>query len=102
MTSPLPELLNHIVTGSPVKDLVLDGTKAMWWRDRVEAWERGEKVAPVTMDVAWTRRCAAACNFCYASIQASEGGEITKEIAFQFLEDAAEIIRRWNAGERWA
>lgn len=91
MTSAMPELLNHVVTGTPIKDLVLDGTKVMWWRDRVEAWERGEKVAPVTMDVAFTRRCAAACNFCYASLQASDGGEITKEMAFQFLEDAAEI-----------
>lgn len=91
MTSQLPEMLNQVVTGSPVKDLVLDGTKVMWWRDRVEAWDRGEKVAPVTMDVAFTRRCAAACNFCYASLQASDGGEITKEIAFQFLEDAAEV-----------
>ncbi|MES2367380.1 MAG: radical SAM protein [Pseudomonadota bacterium] len=91
MTSALPELLNHVVTGSPVSDLVLDGTKVMWWRERVEAWERGEKIAPVTMDVAFTRRCAAACNFCYASMQSSDGGEITREIAFQFLEDAAEI-----------
>lgn len=91
MTSSLPELMNHVVTGSPIGDLVLDGSKVMWWRERVEAWERGEKVAPVTMDVAWTRRCAASCNFCYASLQASEGGEITKDIAFQFLEDAAEI-----------
>jgi hypothetical protein len=72
MTSVLPEFINHVVTGSPLKELVLDGTKVMWWRDRVEAWERGEKIAPVTMDVAWTRKCAAACNFCYASIQASE------------------------------
>jgi len=91
MTSPLPELLNHVVTGSPIKDLVLDGTKVGFWRDRVEAWERGEKIAPVTMDVAWTRKCAAACNFCYASLQSSDGGEITKEIAFQFLEDASEV-----------
>lgn len=91
MTSVMPELLNHVVTGSPAGELVLDGTKVMWWRERVEAWERGEKVAPITMDVAFTRKCAAACNFCYASLQASDGGEITKEMAFHFLEDAAEI-----------
>lgn len=91
MTSVMPELLTHVVTGSPVKDLVLDGTKVMWWRERVEAWDRGEKVAPVTMDVAFTRKCAASCNFCYATLQASDGGEITKEMAFHFLEDAAEI-----------
>lgn len=91
MTSPLPELINHVVTGSAVKDLILDGTKVGWWRDRVEAWERGEKIAPVTMDVAWTRKCNAACTFCYAQMQASDGGVITEKHALEFLDDAAEI-----------
>jgi MoaA/NifB/PqqE/SkfB family radical SAM enzyme len=91
MTSPLSELINHVVTGSPVKDLQLDGSKIGWYRDRVEAWKRGEKIAPVTMDVSWTRKCQASCSFCYAQLQASTGGEITKEIAFEFLEDAAAI-----------
>src|SRR3954468_9040456 len=91
MTSSTPELLNQLVTGSAVKDLVLDGTKVGWWRDRVEAWERGEKIAPVTMDAAWTRKCNAACSFCYAQMQASEGGDITEKQALQFLDDAAEI-----------
>lgn len=91
MTSPLPEFINHVVTGSPVYDLELDGTKIGWWRDRVLAWERGEKVAPVTMDVAWTRQCNAACVFCYATLQASEGQKIELRHAKAFLEDAAEI-----------
>lgn len=91
MTSPIPEFMNHVVTGSPVKDLQLDGSKIGWYRDRVEAWKRGEKIAPVTMDVSLTRRCQASCSFCYAQLQASEGGEITKEDALEFFEDAAEI-----------
>ena len=91
MTSPLPELMNHVVTGSPIKDLQLDGSKIGWYHDRVEAWKRGEKIAPVSCDVSWTRRCQASCSFCYAQLQASSGGEITKEIAFEFLEDAAAI-----------
>lgn len=44
--------------------LILDSTKVGWHRDRVEAWHRGERVAPITMDIAWTRRCNAACDFC--------------------------------------
>lgn len=89
MTSPMPELVDHVV-GS-VHDLQLDGTKIGWYRDRVEAWARGEKIAPITMDVAWTRKCNAACNFCYAQLQSSEGQVITKRNALDFLEDAAEI-----------
>lgn len=91
MTSSVPELLNHVVTGNALYDLQLDGSKVGWWRDRVEAWERGEKIAPVTMDVAWTRKCNAACSFCYAQLQASEGGEITERHAYEFLEDAVEV-----------
>lgn len=91
MTSSVPELLNQVVTGSFLQDLQLDGSKVGWWRDRVEAWDRGEKIAPVTMDVAWTRKCNAACSFCYAQMQASDGGEITEKLAYEFLEDAAEI-----------
>jgi MoaA/NifB/PqqE/SkfB family radical SAM enzyme len=73
--------------------LVIDGTKIGWWRERVLAWERGERVAPVTMDIAWTRRCNAACDFCAAKTQASASPslDIPREKAFEFLEDAAEI-----------
>ena len=73
------------------KEMTLDGSNVGYHRERVEAWERGERVAPIFMDVAWTRKCQAACGWCYAQAQASEGGEITLENAMQFLEDAAEI-----------
>lgn len=89
MTSPMPELADRIV-GS-VHDLQLDGSKVGWYRDRVEAWARGEKIAPITMDVAWTRKCNAACNFCYAQMQASDGQVISRQNALDFLEDAAAI-----------
>src|SRR6185369_1471857 len=90
MTSPMPELIQQVVTGSPA--LPLDGTKIGWYRDRVEAWARGERVAPITIDAAWTRQCNAACVFCAAQTQASDfGGKITKQNAFDFLSDCAEI-----------
>lgn len=81
MSSALPELY----------DLVLDGTKVGWYPDRIAAWQRGEKIAPVTIDAAWTRKCNYACEFCYATMQASNGHTITQKIAFDFLEDCAEI-----------
>jgi MoaA/NifB/PqqE/SkfB family radical SAM enzyme len=94
VTASLPELTDHIVSassGASVHDLQLDGTKIGWYRDRVLAWQRGEKIAPITMDVAWTRKCNAACNFCYAQLQSSDGYEITKQNALDFLDDAAAI-----------
>ena len=73
--------------------LIVDGSKVGWHRDRVEAWHRGERVAPITMDIALTRRCNAACDFCAAKTQASASPslDIPRDVAFQFLEDAAEI-----------
>ena len=65
MSAHLPEFVDQVIgeKASPYK-LQVDGTKIPWYRERVEAWKRGEKIAPVTMDIAWTRRCAAACHFC--------------------------------------
>lgn len=89
MTSVMPELVDTIV-GSP-HDLQLDGTKVGWYRDRVLAWQAGTKIAPITMDVAWTRKCNAACNFCYAQLQSSDGLVISRQNALDFLDDAAEV-----------
>src|SRR3990172_106382 len=88
MSSALPELYDQIINPN---DLMLDGTKVGWYPERIAAWQRGEKIAPITMDVAWTRKCNYSCEFCYATMQASQGKEITREIALQFLSDAAEI-----------
>jgi MoaA/NifB/PqqE/SkfB family radical SAM enzyme len=71
--------------------MTLDGTNIGYHRERVEAWARGERVAPIFIDVAWTRKCQAACYFCAAQTQSSEGGVITRDHAMAFLEDAAEI-----------
>lgn len=87
----MPDFVEHVIEKPSINDYVLDGTKIMYWPDRIRAWERGERFAPITMDVAWTRQCNAACIFCYATTQASDGGTITKKQAFEFLDDAAEI-----------
>lgn len=73
--------------------LLIDSTKISWYRERVEAWHRGERVAPITMDIALTRRCQAACAFCAAKTQASASPslDIPKDIALGFLDDAAQI-----------
>ena len=54
-------------------------------------WEKGEKIAPVTVDMALTRSCNYGCHFCYAMVQENDRSVITKEHIDSFLEDAAEI-----------
>ncbi len=72
-------------------ELILDGTKLAWHLERVRAWERGERIAPITIDMALTRACNYACNFCYAMLQENDRNTITREVICNFLEDCAEI-----------
>ena len=71
--------------------LILDGHKLAWHRDRVEAWLRGERIAPITIDCALTRRCTYRCVYCYGQLQANDEKRMTRDVIFRFLDDAAEI-----------
>lgn len=72
-------------------ELILDGTKIAWHLDRVRAWERGERIAPITIDMALTRACNFACEYCYAMLQENDRKVINRKVIFDFLEDCAEI-----------
>ena len=72
-------------------ELILDGHKLAWHRERVEAWLAGERIAPVTIDCALTRRCTYRCVYCYGQLQANDEQKMTEEVISRFLDDAAEI-----------
>lgn len=72
-------------------DLILDGTKIAWHKERIEAWDRGERIAPITIDMALTRACNYGCHYCYAQMQENERKSFTKETVLNFLDDCAEI-----------
>ncbi|MBW1922262.1 MAG: radical SAM protein [Deltaproteobacteria bacterium] len=74
-----------------MESLILDGHKLAWHRERVEAWLRGERIAPITIDCALTRRCNYHCVYCYGRLQANREYPLTKAVIFRFLDDAAEI-----------
>ena len=71
--------------------LILDGHKLAWHKERVDAWLRGERVAPITIDCALTRRCSYRCVYCYGQLQANDEKKMTRDVIFRFLDDAAEI-----------
>lgn len=71
--------------------LILDGTKLAWHKERVEAWMRGERIAPITIDCALTRRCNFNCVYCYSKLQENDEQRMTLEVIKRFLKDAAEI-----------
>jgi len=72
-------------------NLILDGTKLAWHKERVEAWMNGERVAPITIDCALTRSCTYGCVYCIGKYQTNDEKKITKDVIFRFLDDAADI-----------
>lgn len=72
-------------------NLILDGTKISWHLDRVNKWQKGERIAPITIDMALTRACNYSCGFCYAMFQENDRKIINKKVIFDFLEDCSEI-----------
>lgn len=72
--------------------LILDSHKLSYHIDRIKAWEEGERIAPVSVDMALTRSCGAMCSFCYAMMQEpQERSSIKTEHSLQLLDDFAEI-----------
>lgn len=71
--------------------LILDGTKLAWHQERIAAWLKGERIAPITIDMALTRACNYKCEYCYGVLQENPRSLLTREILFNFLDDAAEI-----------
>lgn len=71
--------------------LILDNTKIAWHAERVAAWERGERVAPITIDMALTRACNFGCHYCYAMLQENDRRVINQGVIYDFLSDCAEI-----------
>lgn len=74
-----------------MKKLILDGHKLAWHKERIDAWLRGERIAPITIDCALTRRCTYNCVYCYSKLQQNDEKKMTKDVIFRFLDDAAEI-----------
>lgn len=72
--------------------LILDSHKLSYHYDRVQAWEAGERIAPVSVDMSLTRACSAMCSFCYAMMQESQARSSIKVThALNLLDDFAEV-----------
>ena len=77
---------------TPDGKLILDSHKLSYHYDRIEQWEHGEKIAPVSVDMALTRACGAMCSFCYAMVQEpQERASIKTKEALELVDDFAEI-----------
>jgi MoaA/NifB/PqqE/SkfB family radical SAM enzyme len=48
---------------------LMDGNKMLWHLDRVEAWQRKERFAPVHIDQGLSKGCNIQCHYCYGVTQ---------------------------------
>ena len=68
--------------------LILDSHKLPFHYEKVSAWESGERISPVSVDMALTRACGAMCSFCYAIMQEpQERSQITVDNSLKLLDD---------------
>ena len=73
-------------------NLILDSHKLSHHFDRVQAWEAGERIAPVSVDMALTRACGAMCAFCYAMVQEpQERSSVKVDSSLALLDDFKSI-----------
>ena len=67
-----------------------DGHKMLHHLDRVQAWQRGERFAPIHIDMGLTKFCNTACIYCYAVVQnMTKGAMIQREPLLNYIEDCA-------------
>ena len=69
-------------------DMNMDSHKLFWHLDRVEAWQRGERIAPLHIDMGISSGCNMACIFCYGVIQNRDGFGTNSKKIFHMPTDA--------------
>lgn len=89
--------------GASVEDKFrMDGHKLLWHLDRVAAWQKGERVAPLHIDMGISTGCNMACTYCYGVIQGRSG--FGTDIKGRFNLPKSAVLRTFreakNAGVR--
>ena len=77
-----------------IKDILmlnLNDSKLPYHMDRVEQWRLGERIAPLTVDLALSRACDYRCTYCYGNLQKNPGNPWTKEMIVSTFNDFADI-----------
>ncbi|MBF0622608.1 MAG: radical SAM protein [Magnetococcales bacterium] len=69
-----------------------DGHKMLHHLDRVQAWQKGERFAPVHIDMGLTKFCNTACIYCYAVVQnMTRGVMIQRDVLLRYIEDCGKL-----------
>jgi len=70
----------------------MEGHKLLWHLDRVNSWLKGERIAPVLLDISINQTCNASCRFCYYAVSDNKKANvIPTDALLRLIQDCAEI-----------
>ncbi len=85
---------DKIAATQPNDRFMMDGHKLLWHLDRVSEWVKGERIAPLHIDLGITTGCNIDCSFCYGVLQGRTGASARFDMPLEpllcFLRDAKE------------
>jgi len=74
---------------------MMDSHKLLWHLDRVHQWQRGERIAPLHIDLGITTGCNLGCIYCYGVLQgrtsAAKRFDMPRESLLRLLRDAKDL-----------
>ncbi len=75
---------------------LMDGNKMLWHLDRVEAWRRGERIAPIHIDAGLSKGCNIRCQYCFGVVQGNfyrKGAEkyFPREALLRYMRDCGDL-----------
>ena len=75
---------------------IMDGHKLIWHLDRVNDWQRGERIAPLHIDVGLSKSCNIRCAYCFGAMQGNTFADGTasffpREALLRYVRDAGAV-----------
>jgi radical SAM protein with 4Fe4S-binding SPASM domain len=72
-------------------ELFLDGSKLMHHLPRVNRWRKGERIAPVHVEISPTSGCNQRCSLCYVDYLGHKAGLLKEEILVRLADEFAQV-----------
>ena len=70
----------------------LDGHKMLYHLDRVLAWQKGERIAPIHIDMGLTKFCNVGCVYCIGVTQGmAKGVMIERDALLRYIDDCGRL-----------
>lgn len=70
-----------------MSELFLDGSKLIHHLPKVNKWKKGEKIAPIHVEVSPTSGCNQRCNLCYVDYLGHKAGLLSEKILVSMIDD---------------